>query len=66
MVNDTAAQTRLALVTGATGYVGSNLVTELLDRGWRVRTLSRRGPEPEMLGDAAKCSHRSRGITLSG
>lgn len=41
MTNDTAAQTRLALVTGATGYVGSNLVTELLDRGWRVRTLSR-------------------------
>ena len=28
-------------MTGATGYVGSNLTAELLERGWRVRTLSR-------------------------
>ncbi|WP_178945356.1 tryptophan-rich sensory protein [Kocuria sp. TGY1127_2] len=34
-------ETRLGLVTGATGYVGSNVVTELLDRGWAIRTLSR-------------------------
>ncbi len=34
-------QDRLVLVTGATGYVGSNLTSELLNRGWRVRTLSR-------------------------
>ena len=40
MTND-AGSPRLALVTGATGYVGSNLTTELLKRGWRVRTLSR-------------------------
>ena len=40
MTND-AKSPRLALVTGATGYVGSNLTTELLKRGWRVRTLSR-------------------------
>lgn len=40
-MSDTATQPRLALVTGATGYVGSNLTTELLERGWRVRTLSR-------------------------
>lgn len=32
---------RLALVTGATGYIGGNVAQELLDRGWRVRLLSR-------------------------
>jgi uncharacterized protein YbjT (DUF2867 family) len=33
----------MILVTGATGYVGSQLVDELLERGEKVRTLSRRG-----------------------
>ncbi|GAB3579472.1 tryptophan-rich sensory protein [Calidifontibacter terrae] len=32
---------RLALVTGATGYVGGEVAQELLRRGWRVRLLSR-------------------------
>jgi uncharacterized protein YbjT (DUF2867 family) len=36
----TAART--ALVTGATGYIGGQLVPALLDAGWRVRVLSRR------------------------
>jgi uncharacterized protein YbjT (DUF2867 family)/tryptophan-rich sensory protein len=34
-------ETRKALVTGATGYVGSQVAAELLKRGWAVRTLSR-------------------------
>lgn len=33
---------RLALVTGASGYIGSRLVPELLARGWQVRVLVRR------------------------
>ena len=31
-----------ALVTGATGYIGGQLVPALLDRGWSVRVLTRR------------------------
>lgn len=33
--------TRTAFVTGASGFVGSNLIAGLLDRGWRVRALTR-------------------------
>ena len=47
----------MILVTGATGYVGSQLVDELLKRGESVRTLSRRGAGK---GDARK------GDVLSG
>ncbi|MBI4939600.1 MAG: SDR family oxidoreductase [Actinobacteria bacterium] len=39
---------RIALVTGATGYIGGRLVPELLAAGWRVRALARR---PEALAD---------------
>ncbi|MCP3426207.1 tryptophan-rich sensory protein [Rothia sp. AR01] len=39
--NEAIAETRKAMVTGATGYVGSQVTAELLKRGWAVRTLSR-------------------------
>jgi uncharacterized protein YbjT (DUF2867 family)/tryptophan-rich sensory protein len=44
MTADTTADTtgRTALVTGATGYIGGQLVPALLESGWRVRVLTRR------------------------
>ena len=32
---------RTALITGATGYIGSHLVERLLAAGWTVRVLTR-------------------------
>jgi uncharacterized protein YbjT (DUF2867 family) len=37
-----SSSARLALVTGATGYIGSRLVPELLAAGFRVRVLTRK------------------------
>lgn len=46
------SERRLALVTGATGYIGGKLVTRLTDAGWRVRVLTR---------DSAKTADRAWG-----
>jgi uncharacterized protein YbjT (DUF2867 family) len=40
-VSDGPGAGRRALVTGATGYIGSRLVPRLLDDGWTVRVLTR-------------------------
>lgn len=43
---------RIALVTGATGFIGARLVAALVDKGWVVRASGRR-PRPEGLSGAA-------------
>ena len=54
---------RLALVTGATGYIGGQVAQELLRRGWRVRLLSRSAEKVRNLpwGDAVVAEGRSAG-----
>ena len=42
------------LVTGATGTVGSEVVKALLQRGAKVRALTRKQPEPVKLSDAVE------------
>ncbi|MDZ4805350.1 MAG: SDR family oxidoreductase [Candidatus Eisenbacteria bacterium] len=44
----TTESSRLAFVTGATGYIGGRLVPRLLDAGWSVRCLAR---SPAKLAD---------------
>ena len=41
-VPPTLASSPLALVSGATGYIGGRLVPQLLAAGFRVRVLARR------------------------
>lgn len=57
------SETRLVLVTGATGYVGGNVVGELLRQGWAVRTLSRSRDKAEAMewGDRIVASGESAG-----
>ena len=46
---------RLVAVTGATGFVGSHLVSALGRRGWKIRLLARRwSPVPSLPGVAAE------------
>lgn len=53
----------IALVTGATGFVGSHLIADLQDAGWVVRAAVRSaaggrlpaGVEPAVVGDLADC-----------
>ena len=42
----------LAAVTGATGFLGAQLVRALAERGYAVRVLARREPSPPGWGDA--------------
>jgi dihydroflavonol-4-reductase len=47
---------RTAFVTGASGFIGANLVRALLERGWNVRALVR-GPAPSLDGLAIERVH---------
>jgi nucleoside-diphosphate-sugar epimerase len=41
-----------ALVTGGTGFVGSNIALRLIERGWEVRILERPQASHILLEDA--------------
>ena len=43
---------RVALVTGATGYIGGRLVTALLEKGWKVRASGRAARPATLAADA--------------
>lgn len=60
-----AAATRRALVTGATGFVGSHLSSRLAREGWEVHLLLRPGSRTEALGETASRAvvHRHDGTT---
>lgn len=40
-----------ALITGGTGFIGSNIALRLIERGWRVRILERPGASHVLLED---------------
>lgn len=44
--------TRIAAVTGGTGFLGRHTARALIDAGWRVRLLCRRAPDLPELADA--------------
>ena len=59
--------TKTALVTGGTGFIGSNLVRRLVADGWEVHCLVREGSNLELLLDVKDeiTFHRTDGSTTS-
>lgn len=58
--------TRRAAVTGASGYIGSALVRELLVRGWAVTAIVRRIPEDKLDGVTYVSADLSDSLRLRG
>jgi nucleoside-diphosphate-sugar epimerase len=61
-------EARRAVVTGATGFVGSRLCRALVGAGWEVHVVARAGSSLYNLGDAARAVasvHRHDGTTPS-
>lgn len=48
-MNELPTETRRALVTGATGFIGSNLVRRLVGDGWDVHAIVRRESDTDVL-----------------
>ncbi len=48
---ENTARCKRALVTGATGYVGSNVVTGLFNQGWKVEVIVRPSSNLDLLSD---------------
>lgn len=51
---DTEREGRVVLVTGASGFIGRDLVQRLSRSGWRVRA-AQRGADPEPVGAGVAC-----------
>ncbi len=52
---------KLVLVTGASGYIGSHIVRELLSRGYDVRATVRNGDDHEKIGHLLSLASESKG-----
>src|SRR5438067_2442069 len=63
---DAPGMARLALVTGATGFMAQHLVPDLIEGGWKVRASGRRGRPawlpPEVAYEAADLAAGERGL----
>ena len=49
-----ATQGRRALITGATGFIGTNLIRRMLADGWQISVVIQKGLSAEPLGDDAR------------